>query len=508
MGEGSSSKLIVSSLDSVVKGSYWYFLGIVASNVLLVVFNLLLTRSLGADLYGIFAFANSLVMSLLLVSSFGANKSVLKFIPEYEDDKSTQNDIFGLTVISSLLGCSLIGGTLYLFSGVITSLTLEDPLLVPALEIFSLILIVLTFVEVIKSSFRAMEIASYPILIDKILRPTVYTFAAAATYVLSLSLYGFLLSFLFSVVLLFAVSLLFFIRKSRIRPTFSYSPSRIYEYYNYSLPVSLKDAASILYTRVDVLMVGVLLSSSSVGVYNVVVLVSSIIAFPLSAINQLFPPIASKLYSSDQKPTLNAVYKIVTRWSFTASLFLAAYLITFRDSVLQLFGSNFTTGATILILLAIAKLISGLVGPSGYVLMMSNHQYLVLCNQVTVGVLNTILNYVLIVKYGIVGAAIATALSLSVINLIRIAEVYHMEGLFPYSKAMLKPAVSGVFGLVAMYGVKTLMGNTLSLLFGGVFGFGVYLAGLVVLGLEDAEVRILDNVLPEKGTNALLGYLE
>jgi len=48
--------------------------------------------------------------------------------------------------------------------------------------------------------------------------------------------------------------------------------------------------------------------------------------------------------------------------------------------------------------------------------------------------INIILNAILIPEYGILGAAIATGISITIINIIKVFEVKHLLGIIPYNK--------------------------------------------------------------------------
>ena len=68
----------------------------------------------------------------------------------------------------------------------------------------------------------------------------------------------------------------------------------------------------------------------------------------------------------------------------------------------------------------------------GLMLTMTGHQKIELANSITFGGLNIFLNILLVQIYGILGVAIATGLSLSLINLARLLEVYYLFYLHPY----------------------------------------------------------------------------
>jgi O-antigen/teichoic acid export membrane protein len=55
--------------------------------------------------------------------------------------------------------------------------------------------------------------------------------------------------------------------------------------------------------------------------------------------------------------------------------------------------------------------------------------------------LNIILNFILIPIFGIVGAAIASASSLFLINIVKLLKLYSLSGVQPISKNLLKPTL-------------------------------------------------------------------
>jgi O-antigen/teichoic acid export membrane protein len=250
-------------------------------------------------------------------------------------------------------------------------------------------------------------------------------------------------------------------------------------------------------------MVGFLLTGSAVGIYNIAVAVSSFLILPLSAFNQIFTPTASRLYHEGNLQKLESVYRTVTRWSFTLSLFPAIATVLYAGDILQIFGEGFTEGKVVLSLFVFAQLTNSLVGPSGLLLMMSDHQYLTLANQLSSGITNAILNYVLIIEYGFIGAALATASVLAGINVLRVIEVWYLEGISPYSRKYFKPIAAGAFSGLMMYGFSLILEDYMLVLIGSVVGAGCFAISLYVLGIEKEEAKLAKGAY-SKAANKML----
>jgi len=148
----------------------------------------------------------------------------------------------------------------------------------------------------------------------------------------------------------------------------------------------------------------------------------------------------------------------------------------------------------------IGQLTNCAVGPSGFLLMMTDHQYLTLLNQWALGILNIVLNYFLILEYGVNGAAIATATTLTVINLLRVLEVWYAEGLTPYSRQFWKPLAAGAIGGVGIYVSKIFFDGFVLLIVGSITGFACFSVALLVFGISPRDKTLLKKIISERET--------
>jgi O-antigen/teichoic acid export membrane protein len=168
----------------------------------------------------------------------------------------------------------------------------------------------------------------------------------------------------------------------------------------------------------------------------------------------------------------------------------------YRYKILQLFGEEFTVGTIVLLLFSIAQLANSLGGPNGYLLMMVNRQRVLMINQWVFGVLNAVLNYILILEYGINGAAVATAGVLALLNIVKVLQLWHFEGLLPYSSRYLQPIFAGIISSSFMLIVRTVIDGFSVLFIGGIVGVIVYTIVLYKFGMSEKEYKLMSEFLP------------
>lgn len=485
----------VRSLVSVLRGASLYTVGKVVSDAGEFLLHLLVSRWLGAAAYGLFAYGKTLGFTALLLTNLGSDTSILKYLPQYEDAPEKRRFLLGLAWVTSFLGALVVSTALFVFAPTVAALTLDGPGVVGVLRLFAAILFLDTLANLLYATFRAVELIEYEVFGKRLLKPILRVIAVGSALLAGASVYGVVAAMaVASLVTLVVGGYLYFARLD-VRPTL-WGPhatrETVREYYNYSLPLTAKEAGTVMQGRIDVLMVGIFLSSTAVGIYNVSVLVSGLLYIPLLAINQLFPPIASRLYATDEHEDLAAIYRTTTRWVFTGSLLFGVAAIVFRVEILTLFGPEFTAGTLVLTLFVLAQLCNCATGPSGYLLMMTDHQYVVMANEWFFGIANVVLNVVLIQRLGFVGAAAASASVLAVRNLTKVTEVWYFEGLSPYSRSFFKPLLAGGVAAVGMSLVGTVLSALAAVVVGVGVGLGLYVVVLWALGVEPVDRRTYD----------------
>jgi O-antigen/teichoic acid export membrane protein len=431
------------------------------------------------------------------VTRVGADNSLLRFIPEYGETSRRTQSVVTLAYTVSLVMSIVVGFGLYVFAPTLSELTINEPLFADSLRIIAFIIPFHTLANISASVFKSLEQMGYTIAIKSLSRPFFELLFVGGAVLLGYSVVGAAAGLVVSGIITFLVAVFLLLQRTELGTVRCPTRSETVEYLNFSVPLTFNQVGSLLYKRVDLVMVGLFLSSSSVGVYQVSVTLASFLVLPLTAFNQLFPPIASRLYTNGELSELGDLYATVTRLVFTISLFPSMYVIANAGTALQIFGSGFTEGASVVILISVAQLINAAVGPSGYLLMMTDHQYLSTVNQIVSGGANIVLNYFLITELGLIGAAVATASVTAVINVLRVGQVWYLEGLNPYNWDYAKPMVSGLVAGVVLVSMRAFLSGPTLLFVGGLSGGLVYIGTLGVLGLSDDEQKMLKTIVKD-----------
>jgi len=196
---------------------------------------------------------------------------------------------------------------------------------------------------------------------------------------------------------------------------------------------------------------GYFLTNKDIGIYNVGFRIAMLVSVSLAAFRLIFSPTISALFAKNNKQLIAQLYKTVTKWIFTVALITFSIIVLFAESILNIFGNEFTTGINVLLLLIMGELVNAAVGLVGNIIVMSGRSKVALFNAGINFVVILTLCYFLIPLYGINGAALSYAITIILINLIRLVELYYFEKMHPFKMSYLKPLIAAVISFMIIY---------------------------------------------------------
>jgi O-antigen/teichoic acid export membrane protein len=174
----------------------------------------------------------------------------------------------------------------------------------------------------------------------------------------------------------------------------------------------------------DKLMLGGLMTSGDVGVYDVIFKISLLMSIPLTSITSVSAPKFAEVYETNDLSRLKKITHNSSKLVFLISLPIFLLFMFFSDKILAIFGSDFLSGIVALYFLLIARFIGAISGIAGNLLQMADRQVIFMRILFIGAILNIGLNYILIPIYGIVGASIASMFSIVFWNFLMVYFVW------------------------------------------------------------------------------------
>ena len=220
----------------------------------------------------------------------------------------------------------------------------------------------------------------------------------------------------------------------------------------YGLFVMLASGAVLLVSKIDVLMIRQLLGKEEVAFYSIAFFIGSVVSVPVRSIIVSVRPILSKAYARSDWEEITSIYRksAIAQLSLTALALLFIWanlplLFVFQQEQYQFAGAHW-----VVLAIAFGEVVAGATGANGLILTVSNHQRYNFYTGIVLILLTVLGNYLLIPVFGLVGAAIASALALSLFNIIKTIAVSKLFSIQPFSKTYWRTFGLFVFTLAVL----------------------------------------------------------
>jgi O-antigen/teichoic acid export membrane protein len=266
----------------------------------------------------------------------------------------------------------------------------------------------------------------------------------------------------------------------RVAPT-SRPASRIHvakEFWKFSIPRAFAGVAQILLQRMDIVLVAVMRGAAAAAVYTAATRFLVVGQFVNQAISAPLQPRLSAALSTGAHERARSLYRATTAWIVLATWPLFGAMIVLAGWYLNAFGSKYSHGGAVVVLLSVAMLVASATGPVDNVIIMAGKASWNLMTTMLALVVNLGLDLVLIPHFGLVGAAIAWCGAIVANNVVPLIVAWTKLGLNPYGSATgLACGLCAACFLVLPLAGRAVAGNTgamVGLLIGACgYAFGV-----------------------------------
>lgn len=493
----SASVVELQELKTVVKGGGIAFAGRVGVMLLTVLFQWILARAFGSEIVGNLSLGLTVVSLASVVVLFGLHRGVLRYVAHYaglgDQERMAGALITALRIYA--VTASAVTVAILLGSGLLAETVFGKPELEQILSILALSIPFLALSTMLSSYLQALKRIHDKVVIQ-LLEPGLNILGIAfVLYVTTVREQGAPYVLAGSSILTALVAVVLVWRQYPLRgkkPGKAILQTRTM--LDFSWPLLLTAVLSRTNAQSETLVLGALTTSDQVGIYFVAFKAISFIGVFLNALDVIFAPMIGSLYARGKHGETGRLYKTVTRWAFTASVPIFLVMFIWSYEILDFFGSDFVAGAGVLRVLAVSQMLAVLSGPCGWILTMTGHPRFNLLNMLlTLGV-SLGLDFLLVPRYGAMGAAMGGAASIVVVNALRVIQVYALLRLQPYTWSYLKPLLSGGVAGAIMFGIDYAWFSRPAIwqvLLLGIVLSGLYVTFLLLMRLEKGDKALI-----------------
>jgi len=260
----------------------------------------------------------------------------------------------------------------------------------------------------------------------------------------------------------------------------------------FAIPLGASEFMNGILQRASVFILSAYAGAASVAVYAASEELGRSVAGMRYAFDSVAAPMMSEALAQGDRERLRYNLALMTRWVASASAPIALTLLALRGPLLWLYGPAYASGVTAMGLLVCGHLINGVLGLTGYVIVMSGRSGLFFWDNLSAAVVNLVLSFLLIPRYGVTGAAVASLISVAILMGTIVVQVWRLERVHPFNLALAKPFLAAGCAFLGELAVRAIpVAPKLRVVLVVVAGLAIYPAVLLALRPGEEERRFV-----------------
>ncbi len=429
-----------------LKASIWMYLGVALG---FLNGTILYPRLVGLEVYGFINWLFPTVTVIAIIAGLGVKSGLIRFFPYFRSAEARHNGFLGLALLVAHAGFLLVLSSMWLFEDTFRVWFQNEQnaaFLDKHFQLVPLLLLITLWFEVLSAYLTALLRPSITLFFKDLLA-RVFTTGLIFCYYFNWINIDQFIQLIVGKQLLLVLGLVVYIWRMKewhLRINWpAYKRDQVREMTRYNSFTIFSGIGNQLTNRVDSIMIPALINFTANGIYAIYYFISTIIIMPHMAVSQIAMPLFSEYWKNNDLAEIKALFQRTALANYAVALLLYIGILANLDNAILLIGEQIRPARSVAIWLGAAQLIHVIHGYNGNLLSLSERYRWHLSTTLFTGFLAALTNYFLIKAYGIIGAGIATAITVIISNLTLEGVIYSFYRLHPYSLNMLKLSLLG-----------------------------------------------------------------
>ena len=411
--EKTPEKSLDADSSKLIRGVSWNALGNVSTLVFTLLLSIYLARVLGSHGYGIWSLLTSLLGVIVVLFNFGFDATLNRYVPElrHRGLETTIRPLIKKMALAKMGAVLVLAPILLVGKDEVSRIIFKDSLVTDTIPLLAIVLYLFVIDGVVRATLASFYQQKFLNLAEVVLRITTII-AVVALLQWKLEVFSVLLGFAIgqAIFLLACLAKIYSILPASVSKEHTL-PLRSFALSMYLFAI----LAYVLGPQLDILMLGLFsigpeeIALYCIGFYLAYTVLS---LFPMLMAGGITLTFVSELHTKDKKKQLRQTHSMMLEYMFFFNIPITIGGIIVGSEIIGLlyppeFGGAYLIFSIYLVFLTFLKL----GGITSTFLAAMNHQTNLLKARTLGGCLNIFLNIVLIPKWGLLGAVVATGSS-------------------------------------------------------------------------------------------------
>ena len=395
-------------------------------------------RLLSPEELGLTRILFSFSMLISMFAAMGIGSTAVKFLPMCKDPDSRHHGFFGLLLLFPLLGTALATILLYscrnLFS---EQYSAHAALFVSFYNYILPMVAAFAFINAINGYCYALIKTTVPSFLNDVVSRIVLMVAISLYYLklFSLSVFVSIFAGIFFLQALLLLFYIFYEEKPGFRIDWAFfKKGMLGKIVTFTLIFWIGNIATAGIKEFGTILIGKYFQLQFVAFYSIALFIPSVIEAPIGSMDKIIAPSIAALWNEKKHQEILDVFQKGSLYMLLLGGFLFMNININLDGIFGFLPAGYEQGKWVVLIVSIGTLINMASGPNGTILYFSDHYLVGLTWIVCVSALLFVLQFIFIPIFGMLGAALATALSAVLYNSGLSFFIYNKFKLQPYGK--------------------------------------------------------------------------
>ncbi len=391
---------------------------------------------LGETYYGLTGYLLSSANVIMPLMAFGVQNTLVKFFSEYQTEKEKNQFLMFVLLLPFLLLIPMVLVGYFAYDAIAVFLSRKNPIIYDYVWQIPVIGLCMGYFEIFYAWVRVHLQSVFGSFVKEVLLRVFITIFLFAVYFSWMSPLAFV-NTLMGIYLLTTVVMFLYAMKVRPIQFSTIIPENSKQIFVYSFFIILSGSIANMLLDIDKNMIGQYIKIENVAYYSVAIFIATVISVPSRAMHQITHPITAKLMTEGKHEELNELYKKTSiTLQIVGGLVFLGILVNINQLYLLL-PENYRGGVFVVFTIGLSKYFDLILGNNNAIIFNSKYYRMVLFLGLLLAFVAVTLNMLLIPRYGINGAAMATLISVLMYITAKLLFVVLRMKLFPFTKKTL-----------------------------------------------------------------------